>query len=58
MNQQSSQVEGVESLDSDQQLESLRAQQRVLMKILDKGGVTVVMVENKLVTTYSRGTST
>ena len=37
------------------ELNSIREQQRLLKKILDKGGVTVVMLENKLVTTYSYG---
>ena len=34
-------------------LESLQDQQRILMKILDKGGVVVVAAGTKIITTYN-----
>ena len=37
-------------------LNDLKRQERVIKKILDKGGVTVVAQDDRLITTYNRNT--
>ena len=37
-------------------LDQLKKQERVIKKILDKGGVTVVAQDDRLITTYNRNT--